>query len=626
VTFWDRVTGKVVEASGLGQKRRAVATGLIAFDGPKSDLRLDIAIKSHLWLRDAATGTFFLAAWAAQALQDMAAVLESAAQRALGEDGRLPEATFLLANGLYDAALWWIAQAQSALIAVSSGRGLEVALRLPAQAPRFDYVPDALPAHYLAAIEAARQLGTSVEDALNTMREDSARLPKLYDGAFSAIEAALRVAQAKLDQVEAAETDRQAVRLSRDIWAMLAEVVRLFFLAGQQAAMPALVDARYDADARSAARSRRLPAPPAEPAPGSARTAQPGRPGPGGTAGTSGPARSPVQGAGRAPRTRPAPRPAPAPPPPPPTLGQRLGLGFDAWALADPGARATYHNDPGRIAELEAFWRADPSPAETYRLFQLIADAVRAGRAAARPGEFSRSCPWISVFVALGDVTIGSDRFANGQLFTLRAEQNRGQFTRGFERLGFLPGTQPPKPAPASGPSPAKAGAAGTGAAGTGAATIDTRYRGERRPKAARPAPPPRPAPPARPAPPPEPDIWLLTAAFQRPQRRASADDTGKLRQLWRADPDPAATAAVHEQVQAAVRAGAVRPSGDEALREVPWSQVYLALRPVTIAGVQLRQNEKFAIEAGLSGGRFRRGITRLGLVKPRPTASDPPR
>ena len=593
MTFWNRVTGKVVDAAGLGQKRRAVTTGLIAFDGPKSDLRLEIAIGSHLWLTGAATGTFFLAAWAAQAMQDMAAVLEATAQRALGEEGRLPEPTFLLASLLYDAALWWIEQAQSALIAMGSGRGLEVSLRLPAQAPRLDFVPDALPAHFLAAIEAAGQLGTSAEDALNTMREDRERLPKLYDGAFSAIESSLRIARAKLDQVEAAESDRQAVRLGRDIWAMLAEVVRLFFLAGQQAAMPALIDPRYDADARSAARSQRLPPPPDPAAP---RTTRSGSAGSAGPSGTAGPARAPVQASGAAPRTRPAPPAPPPPPPPPPTLGQRLGLGFDAWALTSPGARGTYQNDPQRIAELEAFWRADTNPAETHRLYQLIADAILAGRVAARPGEFTRSCPWISTFVALGDVTIGSERFSTGQLFTLKAGQVRGLFARGFERLGFLPGTQPRKPAA----PPRDAPSAESGTPGAGLL-----YQRERRPR------------PATPAPPPEPDIWLLTAAFQRPQRRANPADTDKLRQLWRADPDPAATAAAHQEVLAAVRAGTVRQQGDEALRDPPWSQVYLALRPVTIGGVQLRENEKFALEVGLKGGRFRRGISRLGLVRP---------
>ncbi|MGI9006362.1 MAG: hypothetical protein ACR2FU_09225, partial [Streptosporangiaceae bacterium] len=319
MTFWNRVTGKVVDTAGLGQKRRAVATGLVAFDGPKSDLSLEIAIRSHLWLRDAATGTFFLAAWAAQALADMAAVLEAAAQRALGEEDRLPEATFVLAGGIYDAALWWIEQAQSALIAAGSGRGLEVSLRLPAQAPRFDYAPEALPAHFLAAIEAAGQLGTSVEAALNTMRDDRERLPKLYDGAFTAIESSLRVARAKLDQVEAAESDRQAVRLGRDIWAMLAEVVRLYFLAGQQAAVPALIDDRYDANARAAARSRRLPPPPAQ----APRPAQPppAQPLPSQPPWPAQPPPSQPPWAAQPPPAqprdaRPPPRPGPQPPPP----------------------------------------------------------------------------------------------------------------------------------------------------------------------------------------------------------------------------------------------------------------------------------------------------------------------
>ncbi len=86
---------------------------------------------------------------------------------------------------------------------------------------------------------------------------------------------------------------------------------------------------------------------------------------------------------------------------------------------------------------------------------------------------------------------------------------------------------------------------------------------------------------------------------------------------MWRADPDPAATAAAHQEVLAAVQAGTVRQQGDEALRDPPWSQVYLALRTVTIGGVPLRENEKFALEISVQGGRFRRGISRLGLVRP---------
>src|SRR5262252_461739 len=100
MNLWERLTGKVVDAAGLGQKKRAVATGITAFDGPMSDLRLEIAIKSHLWLQNSATTSFLLAAWAAQSLQDMAAVLETTAKQHLGDPGKLPEATYLLANSM----------------------------------------------------------------------------------------------------------------------------------------------------------------------------------------------------------------------------------------------------------------------------------------------------------------------------------------------------------------------------------------------------------------------------------------------------------------------------------------------------------------------------------------------
>ena len=592
MSFWDRLTGKVVDAAGLGQKRRAVATGITAFDSPISDLRLEIAIKSHPWLQNRATTGLLLSTWAAQALQDMAAILEATAQKQLGEAGKLPEASFVLADELYDSALRWIEFGQSALIAMDADPEFELPVQLPAGPPRLEWVSDAPPAHFVAAIQAAVQLGTAVEDALNNLQTDRSRLPRKYDGAFDAITRAIRVARAKLDQVEAAESDRQAVRLSPDIWAMLQEVVRLYFVAGQQVAMPALIDPRYDAVAQAAARARRLP----PPRPAAQRAAPPRRTGQ--APQQTGPGRSPVQvGSGYAPRTTARPASPPPRPPAPPTLSERLGLRFDAWELTDAGARSTYRNDPTRIAELEAFWRADTNPDETHRLFGLITAAVKAGQVAVRPGEFSKACPWISTFAALADVTIGSEQFAVGQLFTVKAGQEGAYFGRGFERLGFIPGTQPGRAKP-----PAATPRAAT-------PRLDTQRHGERTGRAGGSA-------AAAPAVPPEEDMWRLTAAFERPQRRASPADTSKLRQLWRADPDPARTIAFHDEVLAAVRAGNVRQHGDECLRDCPWSQVYVAVNRVTIGGVQLERNEKFALQVDVKDGRFSRRICRLGTIK----------
>ncbi|MGN6679910.1 MAG: J domain-containing protein, partial [Streptosporangiaceae bacterium] len=315
MSLWERLTARTVEASALGQKKRAAATGLLAFDGPLSDLRLEIAIKSHPWLQSTAAVALLLSTWASRALQDMAAVMEADAARHLGESGRLPEATFALADGLYDSALIWIDFAQSAQAAIESHTGFVPRFRLPAPTPRFDWVAEAPPAHFVAAIAGAVQLGTSAEEALNTMQENRSRLPRRYDGAFEAITGANRHARAKLDQVEAAASDRQAVRLSRDIWMMLQEVVRLYFLSGQQATRPGLIDSKYEAGARG----RGLPPPPqsgsqgpppvqpSTPAPAPVQRVQPpdlgaqdwssvdwtGRHGP--TTGPEGPARSPVR-------------------------------------------------------------------------------------------------------------------------------------------------------------------------------------------------------------------------------------------------------------------------------------------------------------------------------------------
>jgi len=352
--------------------------------------------------------------------------------------------------------------------------------------------------------------------------------------------------------------------------------------------MPGLIDRKYDADAQTAARARRLPPPPAP---------QP-----------AGPAPSPVHvGQGYAPRTMgeptgqaPPPRPAP---PAPPTLGERLGLRFDAWSLTDPGAKSTYQNDPTRIAELEAFWKSDTNPDETYRLFGLVMDAVKADQVSVRAGEFSRACPWISTFVVRADVRIGTEQLAAGQLFTLKVGVEGDYFGRGFERLGFIPGAQRPKPRPRpqDQPQPQHGDAHGP-------PRIDTQRHGAGGPSTSR-------AGYAQPTPGvgSDADMWRLTAAFQRPQRRANPADVEKVRQMWRADPDAASTIAVHEEVLAAVRAGAVRQHGDEALRDCPWSQVYVAVNRVTISGVQLERNEKFALEVDLTGGTFKRRIGRLG-------------
>ena len=310
-----------------------------------------------------------------------------------------------------------------------------------------------------------------------------------------------------------------------------------------------------------------------------------------------GPARSPVHaGPGYAPRTMGAPA-SPPKPAPPPTLGERLGLAFDAWALTDPTAKGTFQNDRSRIEELERFWRSDTNPDETYRLYGLIVAAVQADRVAPRPGEFSRDCPWISTFVARADTVIGNEEFKAGQLFTFKAAVDGKYFGRGFERLGFLPGSQQPKPRP----QPLLA---------SDQPQMDTQHHAPRAPRG-KPATPG----PVQPAVPSQADMWSLTAAFQRPQRRASRADTEQLMALWRADPDPASTLAFHEEILAAVHAGKARKHGDESLRDCPWSQVFVALNPVTVGGVRLERNEKFALEVGLSGSQFRRRISRLGLL-----------
>ena len=260
-----------------------------------------------------------------------------------------------------------------------------------------------------------------------------------------------------------------------------------------------------------------------------------------------------------------------APPAPPPTLGERLGLAFDAWALTDPGAKGTFQNDRSRIAELEAFWRSDTNPDETYRLYGLIVAAVKADQVATRPGEFSKYCPWIPTFVARVDAVIGTEEFKAGQLFTFKAGVDGKYFGRGFERLGFLPGTQRPKPKPqvrervqppksaTLAPRPARIGdQARSESIRSTTASAPGRHTSTGVPAYTR-----------------------RTSGADRgvPASAAPCEPRGHraARALWRADPDPASTLACHEELLAAVRAGKARQHGDESLRDCPWSQVYVA-------------------------------------------------
>jgi len=97
---------------------------------------------------------------------------------------------------------------------------IELTLVLPAKCPRLDWVAMPLPAHFVATIQAAVQLGTAVENAFNNMQDDRSRLPPKYDGAFKTIMGATRLARASSTKWRQPGATAGGA-LSHDIWAML---------------------------------------------------------------------------------------------------------------------------------------------------------------------------------------------------------------------------------------------------------------------------------------------------------------------------------------------------------------------------------------------------------------------
>ncbi|GAA4253250.1 hypothetical protein GCM10022255_053350 [Dactylosporangium darangshiense] len=112
-------------------------------------------------------------------------------------------------------------------------------------------------------------------------------------------------------------------------------------------------------------------------------------------------------------------------------------------------------------------------------------------------------------------------------------------------------------------------------------------------------------------------DPWCLTdrVTLKRWQRDAKAKRA--IAELWRFDPDPAATMALKAEIDAAVAAGDVvlhrNRDGSSCYFECPWSPLYEVRRPVRIAGRNLRVLQQFTLQASgddvLTGGKFERGI-----------------
>lgn len=109
-------------------------------------------------------------------------------------------------------------------------------------------------------------------------------------------------------------------------------------------------------------------------------------------------------------------------------------------------------------------------------------------------------------------------------------------------------------------------------------------------------------------------DTWCLTdpqaaARLQRDERAQRA-----LRKLWRQDPDPASTLAIHAEIRAAFDRGEVGYAfaGTDRVgyfQCCPWSPVYTAHRTVTLGGVRVKPMQRFTFDVGEQDGAFRRRI-----------------
>lgn len=114
-------------------------------------------------------------------------------------------------------------------------------------------------------------------------------------------------------------------------------------------------------------------------------------------------------------------------------------------------------------------------------------------------------------------------------------------------------------------------------------------------------------------------DPWVLTNPASRAGWQRDPAARRAVENLWRMDPDPAATLTIQAQIDAAASAGLIevgvdaqgRPSGN--FYCCPWSSVNLVRRPVTIAGRSLRPGDQFVFDVSAEemaeGGRFKREL-----------------
>lgn len=121
-------------------------------------------------------------------------------------------------------------------------------------------------------------------------------------------------------------------------------------------------------------------------------------------------------------------------------------------------------------------------------------------------------------------------------------------------------------------------------------------------------------------------DPWCLTDTKARQTLQVDAEACAAIERLWRHDPDPRATLALHAEVQAAVKrrrvVEATWPGGDRLghFFSCPWPTVYETTRRMRIGGQRLKAHQKFVLDVSAEGVEqghlFRREI-KLGDFRP---------
>lgn len=257
-------------------------------------------------------------------------------------------------------------------------------------------------------------------------------------------------------------------------------------------------------------------------------------------------------------------------------------LGFDVWRLVAPEQRQQRSSDRKDVRALDRLMaQADPriDGPTIRRILDEIDEAqvARTGTITRSPREALLSVPWSPVFMATGTVTLGGERFGQGEKFAYTVKTTGGRFVHTFERLGFDPAHTPAKP---------------------------VRRPAQREAEPARTAPnTPRPAP-ALPAPDP---LWRYSApkAWHRwgkddARGRVLTDFINTVRKSaqW------GQLQTYQAEIEAARSEGKIEHHQEYQERACPWAPVYVALEPITLCGKDWRAGDAFYLLISSSKGQ----------------------